>query len=245
MSPKLNYIQKHANSCFVVNDMLQLRTACSSLPCNIAAVFGIFFSCISWGKASPYATLHPRPLNFHISRPTLHLNNLHFTKTIKDFGNHTGKENKTFSQTSRITALVQVCGNPLVDRQIRGTSSKTFVPSNSQKISSNFVQLKSLHKFPKSHQSCSGQTKWHWMLQLFVTSKGDWVSPSSKHLTFFFHQVLESLPLYIIRDVADKDSISFIHIAIGFVTAATTSLLGPLLPARIRFMLGFPIHFSV
>lgn len=145
-----------------------------------------------------------------------------------------------FSLSSRFTALVQVCRPPW---QTNKTSSKTFVPNNSHKISSNLVQLKSLHKFPKALQSCSGQTKWPWMLQLFVQR---WLSQSLiQHLTFFFHQVFEGLPFHIIWDVADKNTVSFVNISIGFVAPASTSFLGPLFPAWIGLVLGFPIQFSV
>lgn len=87
-----------------------------------------------------------------------------------------------FSLTSRFTALVQVCSKSLVNGQIRGTSPKTLVPNNSHKISSNIVQLRSVHKFPKAPQSCSGQTKWPRMLHHFVMSKADGVNPLKPYL---------------------------------------------------------------
>lgn len=149
-----------------------------------------------------------------------------------------------FSLTPRFKALVQVCSNSLVDRQMRN-SSKTLVPNNSHKISINFVQLKSLHKFSKAFQSCSGQTKWPWILQLLSGPKGECVNPLSKHLTFFFHQIFEGLPFHIIGDVADKDTVSFVHMPVGFEAPASTSLLGPLLPAWIGLMLPFPIHCAL
>lgn len=80
------------------------------------------------------------------------------------------------------------------------------------------------------------------MLQVFFSQSSCY---HTRHLTFFFHQVFKGLPFYIVWDVADKHAVSFVHISIGFVAPASTSLLGSLFPACIGLMLGFSIHFSV
>lgn len=146
-----------------------------------------------------------------------------------------------FSLTPRFKALVQVCSNSLVDRQVRETHPKPWfqiTPTRSQ-------STLSFHKFSKAFQSCSGQTKWPWIVQLLSGPKGECVNPLSKHLTFFFHQIFEGLPFHIIGDVADKDTVSFVHMPVGFEAPASTSLLGPLLPAWIGLMLSFPIHCTL
>lgn len=62
--------------------------------------------------------------------------------------------------------------------------------------------------------------------------------------TFFFHEVFQGLPLHVVGNVADKNAVSFVHVSIGLVTRAATSLLRPLLPVWVRLMLDFPVHLS-
>lgn len=79
-----------------------------------------------------------------------------------------------------------------------------------------------------------------------MTTSDRFAVPTFLNLTFFFHEVFQGLPFHIVRNVADKYAVSFVHVSIGLVAAASTaSLLRPLFPAWIRLMLDFPIHFSV
>lgn len=62
--------------------------------------------------------------------------------------------------------------------------------------------------------------------------------------TFFFHEVFQGLPFHVVGNVADKNAVSFVHVSIGLVTRAPTSLLRPLFPVCVRLMLDFPVHLS-
>lgn len=68
---------------------------------------------------------------------------------------------------------------------------------------------------------------------------------ADQHLTFIFHKIFQGLPFHVIWDVADKHPVSFVHVSIGFKAPASASFLGSFLPAGIRFMFGFSVHFSV
>lgn len=92
-----------------------------------------------------------------------------------------------FGITSGFTARVQVCSNSFVNGQMtnkRDTIQKPLFQNNSHEISSNFVQLKSLHKFPKCFQSCSGQTKRPWTNILLCPKVGQSLNQNTLPFSF-------------------------------------------------------------